>query len=100
PDESQLGPFALMTFNAYVSPPYTDLFDFTWALDGQPVAGVTDPVVQRPYSALKKTADGTHIVKLTATGARPYKDPTDSRYEFTPFDGGSVSATCVFKGPA
>jgi hypothetical protein len=26
--------------------------------------------------------------------------PTDPRYDFTPFDGGSVSVTCTFTGPA
>ncbi len=100
PTEAELGPFALMSFNAYVSPPYTDLFDFAWELDGQPVAGVVDPTILKPYSELKKSPDGSHTVKLTAKGARSYKDPTDPRYDFTPFDGGAVSVTCIFKGPA
>jgi hypothetical protein len=100
PSEAELGPFALMSFNAYVSPPYTDLFDFAWELDGQPVAGVVDPTILKPYSELKKTPDGSHTVKLTAKGARQYTDPTDPRYNFTPFDGGSVSVTCTFHGPA
>jgi hypothetical protein len=100
PSAAELGPFALMSFNANVSPPYTDLFDFAWVIDGQPVAGVTDPTILKPYSELTKTPDGSHTVVLTATGARPYKDPTDPRYDFTPFDGGSVSVTCTFKGPA
>lgn len=97
PDESALGPFTLMAFNAYVSPPYTNLFDFTWELDGQTVPGV-DPTILKPYAELSKSTGGVHTVKLTARGARPYEDPTDPQYNFTPFDGGAVSVTCTFRG--
>ena len=96
PDESALGPFALMSFNAYVSPPYTDLFDFAWELDGQPVPNETGPVILKPFKDLPQRP--MHTVKLTAKGARAYEDPTDPQYNFTPFDGGTVSVTCQFKG--
>ena len=41
PDPSELGQFSLMSFNAFLSPPFTDLFEFTWELDGQVIAGET-----------------------------------------------------------
>jgi hypothetical protein len=96
PDASELGPFTLMSFNAYVSPPYTDLFDFTWELDGQVVPGEAGPTILKPYADLPKTPMGLHTVKLTAKGAREYKDPTESQFNFTPFNGGSKTVTCPF----
>jgi hypothetical protein len=98
PDASELGPFSLMSFNAYVSPPYTDLFDFAWEIDGQPLAGVTEPTVLKPYADLPKTPLGLHTVKLTVKGAREYQDPTESQYNFTPFNGESRTVTCQFRG--
>lgn len=98
PEEAELGPFTLMSFNAYVSPPYTDLFDFTWELDGEVVPGVTEPTVMKPYAELPKTPTGQHAVRLTVRGAREYKDPTDPQFNFTPFDGGSRTVTCTFQG--
>lgn len=100
PAEKDLGPFALMSFNATVSPPYTDLFDFTWELDGQVVPNETGPTILKPYADLPMTPLGLHTVKLTVKGAREYKDPTEARFNFTPFDGGSRTVTCQFRGPA
>lgn len=99
PDVAELGPFSLMSFNATVSPPYTDLFDFAWEIDGQPVAGVTEATFLRPFADLPQTPDGTHTIKMTAKGAREYKDPTEARFNFTPFDGGSRTVTCTFRAP-
>src|SRR5262249_2238196 len=76
PDGDELGPFALMTFNAFISPPYTDLFDFSWELDGAPVAGETTPVMQRATADLPKTPNGEHTIRVTAAGARRYPHPT------------------------
>jgi hypothetical protein len=100
PDETQRGPFALMSFNAYTSPPYTDLFDFTWELDGQVVPDETGPTILKPYAELPKVPLGLHTLKLTAKGAREYKDPTEAVYNFTPFNGESRTVTCQFRGPA
>jgi hypothetical protein len=100
PSEAELGPFALMSFNAYVSPPYTDLFDFVWELDGEVVAGETGPTFLKPYADLPKGPLGLHTVKLTAKGAREYTDPTDPQFNFTPFNGESRSVTCQFRGPS
>jgi hypothetical protein len=100
PDETKLNQFALMSFNAYVSPPYTDLFDFTWELDGKVVPDETGATILKPYADLPKTPLGLHTVKLTAKGAREYQDPTEAVYNFTPFNGESRTVTCQFRGPA
>jgi hypothetical protein len=100
PDEGKLNQFALMSFNAYTSPPYTDLFDFTWELDGKVVPNETGATILKPYAELPKVPLGLHTVKLTAKGAREYKDPTEAVYNFTPFNGESRTVTCQFRGPA
>lgn len=100
PDPSELSQFSLMSFNAYLSPPFTDLFDFAWELDGQPVPGVAEATFLKPYADLPKTPLGLHTVKLTVTGAREYKDPTDPQFNILPFDGGSRTVVCQFRGPA
>ena len=89
-----------MSFNAYVSPPYTDLFDFTWELDGRSCRTRPAPTILKPYAELPKTPLGLHTLKLTAKGAREYKDPTESGYNFMPFNGESRTVTCQFRGPA
>jgi hypothetical protein len=98
PEEAKLNQFALMSFNAYVSPPYTDLFDFTWELDGKVVPNETGATILKPYAELPKMPLGAHTVKLTVKGAREYKDPTESVYNFTPFNGESRTVTCQFRG--
>jgi len=100
PGEATLSQFSLMSFNAFVSPPYTDLFDFTWEIDGKVVPNEAGPTTLKPYADLPKTPLGLHTVKLTAKGAREYKDPTESVYNFTPFNGESRTVTCQFRGPA
>jgi hypothetical protein len=96
--DGELGPFTLMSFNAFLSPPFTDLFDFTWELDGQVVEGETGATLLKPYADLPKTPDGMHTVKLTAKGVREYQDPTEAKYNVLPFDGGERSVTCQFQG--
>lgn len=98
PDESALGPFALMTFTGFLSPPYSDLFDFSWEIDGRVVSN--EQIYQVPYAQIPKGPLGFHSVKLNVKGAREYKDPTESQYNFMPFDGGTRSVTCTFRGPA
>ncbi len=99
PAPEELGPFALMTFTAVVSPPFTELFDFGWEIDGQPVPDATGPVIQRAYSDLQKTADGSHRVRMVARGAREYRDP-DPQFNHVPLNGGSLAVECSFRGPA
>ena len=86
------GPSSLMTFNGLVSPPYTDLFDFSWAIDGAPVPGADQPILQMPAAQLSK--GGPHTVSVTVKGAREYQDPTDSRYNHLPLDGGTLTVSC------
>jgi hypothetical protein len=91
PGEQELGPFSLMTFNAFVSPPYTDLYDFKWELDGKPLPGETTPILQTAATDLVKTADGVHKVRATAVGAREYPHPTLSHIPPT------LAVECTFK---
>ena len=91
PDEEELSPFSLMTFNAFVSPPYTDLYDFAWELDGKPCRGETTPILQTATADLVKTADGIHRVRVTAIGAREYPHPTLSHIPPT------LAVECTFK---
>lgn len=98
PGISELGPFSLMSFNAYLSPPFTDLFEFTWELDGQVVPRESGPTLLKPYWELSKTPDGMHLVTLTAKGAREYLDATDPRLNVLPFNGGTRTVTCQFQG--
>ena len=100
PDASELGPFTLMSFNAFMSPPFNDLFDFTWEIDGQVIAGETGATILKPYAELPKTPLGLHTVKLTAKGAREYQDPTEKRFNVMPFDGGTKTVTCQFRAPS
>jgi hypothetical protein len=73
PAEKERGPFALLTFSAFVSPPYTDLFDFNWTLDDQPQPDATDATFQLPVSGLIHGIQ--HQIQVTAVGARQYPDP-------------------------
>jgi hypothetical protein len=87
----QPGPFDLVTFSAFVSPPYTDLFDFEWELDGQRIPGAEIPTVQLPARALLGDgARGTHSVRVTARGARAYPDPEQTHIPPT------LSVSCSF----
>lgn len=100
PGEADLTQFSLMSFNASVSPPYTDLFDFTWEIDGKVVPNETGPTFLKPYADLAKMPMGLHTLTLKAKGAREYKDPTESRFNFTPFNGETREVKCQFRGPA
>jgi hypothetical protein len=88
------GPFDLMTFNVVVSPPFTDLFDFAWEIDGQPIPDSNATTVQAAVSGLPPAPGGQHVVKVAARGARPYPDPD---MPHTPLDGGTLVAECRFQ---
>jgi hypothetical protein len=79
--------FSLMTFTATLNPPFTDLFDFSWTVDGQPF-GENSNVVQLP-----RPSPGRHTVVVVARGARYYPDL--SLPEFPP----TLSATGSFQVP-
>jgi hypothetical protein len=91
PDGEELGPFALMTFDAFVSPPYTDLYDFSWELDGAPVAGETGAILQRATADLPRSDDGVHTVRVTAVGAREYP------HELLTHTPPTLSVACSFQ---
>jgi hypothetical protein len=88
---------ALLTFTGVVSPPFTDLFDFTWSVDGVPVDGVTGPIYQQPGRDLRPTPNGRHTITLMARGAHQYHDPTDPSLSHLPLDGGTVAVACTFR---
>jgi hypothetical protein len=69
-EPSDPGPFSLMTFSATIVPPYTDLFDFSWTVDGQ-AFGDNAAVVQ-----LGRPSSGAHTVMVIARGSRYYPDMT------------------------
>lgn len=87
------GRFDLLTFNVVVSPPFTDLFDFQWEIDGQPVPDSNVVTIQQAVSGLPSTPSGQHTVKVIAKGARVYPDPDQPH---TPLDGGSLATECRF----
>jgi hypothetical protein len=92
PNEADRVPFTLMSFGAFLSPPYTDLFDFTWTFDGQPLQ--LDPstfLYQVPVEALPKTPGNQHTVTVTAIGARYYPDPLLTHLPPT------LTVSCPFK---
>jgi hypothetical protein len=91
PSPGDRGPFALLTFTAVISPPYADLYDFSWTLDGQTVQGADTPVLQWAVADLQKNALNQHTIGATATGARPYPDPA------TPQIPPNLSAQCSFQ---
>jgi hypothetical protein len=77
----------LVTLTAYVLPPFGDLFDFEWSVDGRRLAS-SGPVAQALAFDLGAGRAGRHEVQVTARGARPYPDP--DQFEVPP----SLSAGC------
>lgn len=92
PPEDERGPFSLLTFSAFVSPPYLDLYEFDWAMDGAPVAGIIEPLIQEPVSHLPRPPH-LHRVSVTARGVRDYPDPDQ------PHRPPTLSAECTFRSP-
>jgi hypothetical protein len=85
--------FDLLTFSAFVAPPFGDLFEFEWHVDGQRVAGPAREIVQRAATDLSGVPSGEHTVRVTARGARPYPDPAQP--EIPP----TIDLTCSFRVP-
>ena len=80
-----------MTFIAFVSPPYTDLYDFTWELDGAVVPGESASILQKATSDLAQTQNGEHAVRVTAVGARDYP------HELLAHTPPTLAVACTFK---
>lgn len=81
---------SLMTFQATASPPYNDLFDFQWFINGRAIPGATDPVFQAPAADIASSG-GRGQVSVAAKGARVYPDPDQPH---TPLDGGTLTVAC------
>ena len=86
--------FSMMSFNAFVSPPYSDLFDFDWQLDGRPMPDADRTTLQLAASDLP-AARGEHRVQVTARGVREYPDP-DPRFRHVP---PTLTVVCTFPTP-
>jgi len=67
-------PDDLVTMTAYVLPPFGDLFEFEWSVDGRRLPA-TGPTAQSPAAELAPGQAGGHDVRVVARGARPYPDP-------------------------
>jgi hypothetical protein len=85
--------FSLMTFNAFLSPPYSDLFDFDWEIDGQAIPGGPRETLQVAALDLGGVAGNEHRVRVTARGTRAYPDP-DPQYRQNP---PTLSVACTFQ---
>lgn len=80
----------LVTMTAYVLPPFGDLFDYAWSVDGRvlPANGAT---AQAPALELSRGRAGPHDVRVIARGARPYPDPDQAEIPPTLSAGCSVT---------
>jgi hypothetical protein len=85
---------SLITMVAYVMPPYTDLFDFSWSVEGAPVSDLGFGMAQVPGFSLPRTSSGAVSASVTIRGARQYTDPTDPTYSHVPLDGGTLTVRC------
>jgi hypothetical protein len=92
---SQPTPFSLLSFNAFLSPPYTDLYDFDWEVDGVTMPEATGLTLQLPVSELSAAAGGQHRARLTARGVRPYPDPDPAFRHVPP----TLAVECSFQVP-
>jgi hypothetical protein len=87
--------FSLMTFNAFIDPPYADLYVFDWRVDGRPVGAGDGQILQVAAQDLPSTGDGIHWVSLTARGVRAYPD-LEPRRRYSP---PTLSVECSFRIP-
>jgi hypothetical protein len=92
---TDLTPFSLLSFNAFLSPPYSNLFDFDWQIDGQPIPGEHRATVQVAVADLSNVPGNEHQVRVTARGVREYPDP-DPRYRHVP---PTLAVECTFRTP-
>lgn len=92
-DPAEPTPFSLLSFNAIISPPYSDLFDFEWQLNGQALGPNWRETVQVAAADLPAVRNGMHRVAVTARGAREYPDP-EPRYRHVP---PTLSVECTFR---
>jgi hypothetical protein len=92
-DPAEPTPFSLLSFNAIISPPYSDLFDFDWWLDGVAVPEELRTTLQVAASELSLTHDGSHRVAVRARGVREYPDPEPQYRQVPP----TLAIECTFR---
>jgi hypothetical protein len=85
--------FSLLSFTAFVVPPYSDLFEFDWQIDGASVPGRPREIAQIAASDLGDGASNEHRVRVTARGVRAYPDP-DPRFRHVP---PTLTVECTFR---
>jgi hypothetical protein len=88
--------FSLMTFTAFLAPPYSDLYDFDWEIDGQPLPGGPRETVQVAALDFASVSSREHEVHVTARGARVYPDPDPQFRQLPP----TLSVACRFHSPS
>ena len=64
----------LVTMTAYVLPPFGDLFEFEWAVNGWRLTG-SGPTTQALAFDLAQGRSGGHEIQVVARGTAPYPDP-------------------------
>jgi hypothetical protein len=84
-----------MSFNAFLSPPYSDLFDFDWRIDGRSIPGNTGLTAQIAVSDLSNVSGNEHNVRVTARGVREYPDPDPRNRHIPP----TLAVQCTFHTP-
>ena len=85
--------FSLLSFNAFLSPPYTDLYDFDWAVDGVSMPDAAGLTLQLPTAELPATVGRRHRARVTARGVREYPDPDPAFRQIPP----TLSVECTFQ---
>jgi hypothetical protein len=89
-EPEQPGRYDLITFSAFLAPPFGDLFDYEWQVDGQQVGGA-GAVAQRAAVEIAPSAGGEHRVRVVVRGARAYPDPAQSQTPPT------LAVECTFR---
>jgi hypothetical protein len=87
--------FSLLSFNAFLSPPYSDLYDFDWEVDGVSRPEAAGLTLQLPVPDLPAAAGGQHRARVTAHGVRQYPDPDPAFRQIPP----TLAVECSFRVP-
>ena len=85
--------FSLLSFNAFLSPPYSDLYDFDWEVDGVSQPDADRQTLQVPVPDLSVAAGGRHRARVTARGVREYPDPDPAFRQIPP----TLTVECTFQ---
>jgi hypothetical protein len=85
--------FSLLSFNAFLSPPYTDLYEFGWEVDGVAQPNSAGLTLQLAVSDLPTAAEGQHRARVTARGVRQYPDPDPAFRHIPP----TLALECSFR---